>query len=140
MQYRKIIWLSPILLTFHNIEEYLTMSSFVSSYSQVYPTQIRMYVSFVMDHFSFMLISVTLLGFLITLLGSKSKALSTGMYVFVITQIIILLNAVQHISCSIWLRSYTPGVITSFFLYLPVLSYLIVRAFREGYVGKSRRT
>ena len=113
------------------------MSSFVSSNWQVYPAQIRMYIAFIIDHFSVTIISVTLLGFLVTYLGSKSKAHSAGMYVLVITQIILLLNAAQHITGSIWLRSYTPGVITSVFLYLPVLSYLIVRAFRNGYVGKS---
>jgi hypothetical protein len=52
------------------------------------------------------------------------------------TQVVLLINAVQHIGASVWLRTYTPGVLTSVILYLPLLSYLIWRALTEGYISK----
>lgn len=136
MEYRKIIWLTPILLTIHNIEEYLTMPAFITSHWQDYPAFLNKYIAFMADHFSLVLLNVTLLVFLITYIGSLSKPNSPGMLLLFIMQVILLLNGLQHILSSIWIREYVPGAITSISLYLPILGYSIFLAVKEELVFK----
>ena len=135
MEYRKLLWLAPLLLVLHNIEEYLTMPTFISRHGQDLPA----FISNIMmsrEQFSVALIIVTLLAFLFTFWGSQGEANGIGMFLAVTTQAVLLINAVQHIVASIWLRNYTPGVLTAIILYLPLVSYLTIRALKEGYVSK----
>lgn len=134
MAFRKLMWLTPILVVFHNIEEYLTMTAFLTAHGLEIPAGLSKYTAEMAEHFSAALVIVTVMIFLITYIGSISKVNSAGRLLFFFTQVLLLLNAVQHIFGSIWLRAYTPGVITAIGLYLPVLSYLIIQAFRQDYV------
>jgi len=136
MEYRKALWLAPLLLVIHNFEEYLTMPAFISRYWQDLPAFISNITSWSSHQFSVALIIVTLIAFLFTYFGSISEANGTGMFLAITTQVVLLINAVQHIGASIWLRTYTPGVLTSIILYLPLLSYLILRSLKEGYISK----
>ncbi|MDD3364061.1 MAG: HXXEE domain-containing protein [Syntrophomonas sp.] len=135
MKYRQAMWLAPLLLIIHNLEEYLTMSAFISRHLEDLPAFYKK-MAMSSEQFTQALIIVTVLAVLLTFGGSISEANGIGMLLAVTTQAGLLINAVQHIAASIWLGTYTPGVITSIFLYLPVISYLILRAFREGYISK----
>lgn len=136
MEYRKALWLAPLALVIHNFEEYLTMPTFTSRHWQDLPVVISNIAAMGSDQFSAALIIVTLLAILFTFLGSISAANGPGMFIAFTTQGAMLINAVQHIFGSIWLRNYTPGVLTSVILYLPLLSYLILRALKEGYISR----
>ncbi|MFZ2538734.1 MAG: HXXEE domain-containing protein [Oscillospiraceae bacterium] len=136
MEYRKALWLATLLLVVHNVEEFMTMPPFISRHGQDLPTLIRKATAMSSEQFSVALIIVTLFAFLFTFWGSNSEANGTGMFLAITTQIILLINAVQHIIASIWLGIYTPGVLTAIILYLPLLSYLILRALKEGYISK----
>ncbi len=136
MEYRKALWLAPLLLVIHNIEEYLTMPTFISRHGQDLPAFIGNSLAISSEQFSIALMIVTLLAFLFTFLGSIGEANGICIFLAITTQAVLLINAVQHIVASIWLRNYIPGVLSSIVLYLPLLSYSILRALKEGYVSK----
>ncbi|MEN6461098.1 MAG: HXXEE domain-containing protein [Syntrophomonas sp.] len=138
MEYRKALWVAPLLLVIHNFEEYLTMPTFIAGHWRDLPGFISNITSWSSHQFSIALIIVTLMAFLFTYFGSISKANGTGMFIAITTQVVLLINAVQHIAASIWFRTYTPGVLTSIILYLPLLSYLILQSLKEGYISKKQ--
>lgn len=140
MEYRRALWLGPLVLVIHNFEEYLTMPAFNTRHSQDLPAFVRNIAAMSSDQFSIALIIVTMLAILFTFLGGISEANKPGMFLAITTQAALLINGAQHIIGSIWLRTYTPGVLTSLILYLPLLSYLILRALKEGYISKKLLT
>lgn len=135
MEYRQVLWLTPILLLIHNFEEYLTMPVFIVRHGQDLPAFINNITSWSRDQLGLALIIVTLMAFLFTYWGSIGEAKGTGMFLATTTQTVLLINGVQHIAASVWFRTYTPGVLTAIVFYLPLLSYIILRALKEGCIS-----
>lgn len=80
MEYRRVLWLAPLLLVIHNFEEYLTAPNFFASHWRELPAFISNITAWNSHQFSIALIIVTLLVFLFTYLGSISESNGTGMF------------------------------------------------------------
>jgi hypothetical protein len=129
MSFGNLQWLFPTVVTLHNAEEALWLPGWSkragSWYAPVAPGVFR-----------FAAAVLTVLAFAVTWLSSESGKQTVCTYLAFGYMVAMLANVlVPHITASVALRSYMPGVATAVTLNLPVLSLLVVMALREGYVS-----
>ncbi|WP_274364867.1 HXXEE domain-containing protein [Paenibacillus thermotolerans] len=133
--FRTLLWLFPVVVTIHNIEEAVWMPAWAQS---AMPMPVR-----IEDKaFWFGLAVATLLVYAITYYGSKSRNESGSAYLLTGVIAIVFLNVFfPHVLATILLREYAPGVVTGVLLTFPVTLYLLYRARRERFIdpGKLKR-
>lgn len=123
----RLLWLVPIFLTIHNLEE----APFMENWSKRLPVKLPLSVT--TRQFVIAVTFLTIAGFLLTYLGVEVLANQTGYLIVLGIQIILFFNAfVPHIATTIRFRMYSPGVITAVLLMLPFSFYLFRRAFEEN--------
>jgi hypothetical protein len=134
-----VLWLAPVVLTLHNIEEALTMPRWVM---QNLPF-IRSSLPFDIEvHFtpSQLLLSLgiaTVVPIAVTMLCINGEKKSKRLFFLFLLQAIILINVfVPHIALSLWMMGYNPGVLTAVCFNLPFSLYLFRRARREDYLTR----
>lgn len=129
----RLLWLVPIFLTIHNIEE----APFMESWSRRLP--VKLPLSITTRQFVIAVTFITIAGFMITYLGVEYLANQTGYLLVLGMQAILALNAfVPHIATTIHFRMYSPGVMTSILIILPFSFYLFRRAFDENILNWSQ--
>jgi hypothetical protein len=123
----RLLWLVPIFLTIHNIEE----APFMERWYKRLPMKLPLTIT--TRQFVIAVTFITLAGFVLTYLGVEYLANQTGYLLVLGMQAILLFNAfVPHIATTIRFRMYSPGVITAVLIMLPFSSYLFRRAFAEN--------
>ena len=123
----RLLWLVPIFLTIHNIEE----APFMESWYKRLPIKIPLQVT--TRQFVIAVTFITIAGFLLTYLGAEYLENQTGYLLVLGMQAILLFNAfVPHIATTIRFRMYSPGVISAVLIMLPFSFYLFRRAFTEN--------
>jgi hypothetical protein len=126
----RLLWLVPIVLTIHNIEE----APFMEGWSKRLPLNVHQTVS--TRQFVIAVTFLTLAGFLVTYLGAGYLANQTGYLMVLGIQAILLFNVfVPHIATTIRFRMYSPGVITAILITLPFSYYLFQRALNENIIN-----
>jgi hypothetical protein len=122
----RLLWLVPIFLTIHNLEEAPLMESWYKRLPMKIPLTITT------RQFVIAVTFITVAGFLLTYIGVEYLASPTGYLLVLGMQAILLFNAfVPHIATTIRFRMYSPGVITAVLIMLPFSFYLFRRAFAE---------
>jgi hypothetical protein len=129
MSFQHLLWLFPLVVTLHNAEEAIWLPGWskrdVLWHDKVTPGSFR-----------FAIVVLTLMAFSLTGLCGESGKQTVWAYLVVGYMVAMWANIfLPHIALTIALHSYMPGVATAVVLNLPVLSLLIVAAFREGYVS-----
>ena len=128
--FERLLWLVPIILTIHNIEE----APFMEGWSKRLPLKIHPIVT--TRQFAIAITFLTLAGFLITYLGVEYLANQTGHLLVLGIQAILLFNVfVPHLATTIRFRMYSPGVITAILITLPFSYYLFQRALNENIIN-----
>jgi hypothetical protein len=123
----RLLWLVPIFLTIHNLEEAPLMESWYKRLPMKLPLTITT------RQFAIAVTFITIVGFIITYLGVEYLANQTGYLLVLAMQAILAFNAfVPHIATTIRFRMYSPGVITAVLIMLPFSFYLFRRAFEEN--------
>lgn len=123
----RLLWLVPMILTIHNIEE----APFMEGWSKRLPLKIHPTVS--TRQFVITVTFLTIAGFMLTYFGVEYLANQTGYLIVLGIQAILLFNAfVPHLATTIRFRMYSPGVITAILLTLPFSYYLFQRALNEN--------
>jgi hypothetical protein len=123
----RLLWLVPIFLTIHNIEE----APFMEGWSKRLP--VKLPLTLTTRQFVIAVTVITIAGFMITYLGVEYLANQTGYLLVLGMQAILLFNAfVPHIATTIRFRMYSPGVVTAVLIMLPFSFYLFRRAFAEN--------
>jgi hypothetical protein len=126
----QLLWLVPIFLTIHNIEE----APFMASWFKRLPMKLPLTIT--TRQFVIAVTFITLAGFVLTYFGVEYLANQTGYLLVLGMQAILLFNAfVPHIATTIRFRMYSPGVITAVLIMLPFSFYLFRRAFDENILG-----
>jgi hypothetical protein len=126
----RLLWLVPIILTIHNIEE----APFMEGWSKRLPLKIHPTVT--TRQFMIAVTFLTLAGFLITYFGVEYLANQTGYLIVLGIQAILLFNTfVPHLATTIRFRMYSPGVITAILIILPFSYYLFQRALNENIIN-----
>jgi len=129
LSFRNLLWLFPIALTLHNVEEAIWLPGWskraVIWHKPVTPRRFRVVV-----------VVLTVLAFAVTWLSAISGKQTVWTYLAFGYMATVLANVlIPHVALTVALRSYMPGVATAVALNLPVLSLLMVLAIRNGYVS-----
>ena len=128
--FERLLWLVPIILTIHNIEE----APFMEGWSKRLPLKIHPTIS--TRQFVIAVTFLTLAGFLVTYLGVVYLANPTGYLMVLGIQAILLFNTfMPHLATTIRFRMYSPGVITALLITLPFSYYLFQRALNENIIN-----
>lgn len=123
----RLLWLVPVFLAIHNIEE----APFMENWSKRLP--LRMPVTITTRQFVIAVTFLTLAAFVITYFCVEYVANPLGYLIVLGIQVIMLFNAfVPHIATTIRFRIYSPGVLTAILFTLPFSFYLFPRAFDEN--------
>ena len=123
----RLLWLVPVFLTIHNLEE----APFMESWYKRLP--IKIHLTITARQFVIAVTFITLAGFVLTYVGVEYLANQTGYLLVLVMQAILLFNAfVPHIATTIRFRVYSPGVVTAILIMLPFSFFLFHRAFEEN--------
>jgi hypothetical protein len=127
MRFEKVMWMSPIALTLHNLEEAVWLpawSQHAGSWeSPVGPTEFRVAAA-----------ELAIVACGVTYWSTRTGKEAVGTYVMVGFMFAILLNVIYHVAANLALREYAPGVVTAVLINMPVMGYLLWRAFQERWV------
>jgi hypothetical protein len=129
-----LLWLVPIFLTIHNLEEAIVMPAFLEKRNRA----VRGALSDVLPpvnyrQFLTALLIITVIPYLVTLLWLKR---GWATYLLIALQVVMLINVFAHVMMAIFLRGYAPGLLTALLINLPFSLYLLKRAVAEGWVTK----
>ena len=123
----RLLWLVPVFLTIHNLEE----APFMESWYKRLPIKIPLTIT--TRQFVIAVTFITLAGLVLTYVGVEYLADQTGYVLVLGMQAVLLFNAfVPHIAATIRFRMYSPGVVTAILIMLPFSFYLFRRAFEEN--------
>ena len=123
----RLLWLVPIFLTIHNLEE----APFMETWYKRLPMKLPLTIT--TRQFVIAVTLITIAGFVLTYLGVEYLANQTGYLLVLGMQAILLFNAfVPHLATTIRFRMYSPGAITAVLILLPFSFYLFRRAFEEN--------
>lgn len=129
----RLLWLVPVFLTIHNIEE----APFMENWYKRLPIKIPFSVT--TRQFVIAVTFITIAGYVLTYLGLEYLANQTGYLLVLGMQAILLFNAfVPHIATTIRFRMYSPGVITAILIMLPFSFYVFRRAFAENVINSTQ--
>ena len=126
ISFARLLWLIPIFLTIHNMEE----APFMEGWSRRLPRNLSLTIT--KRQFVVAVIFITIAGFAFTYIGVEYLANRTGYLLVLGMQTILFVNAfVPHIVATIRFRMYSPGVISAMLITLPFSLYLFGRALEE---------
>lgn len=127
MDFRNIIWFIPIILFFHELEEWNILKWYKENYSDLPQSTNRS-------------IRVWLIG--ISLVGFTLTAICFFVPYDIITALLIcmliaitLQNGLQHLYWLIYFKKYAPGVVFSVLFGIPVDIYICFRMLKENLVS-----
>jgi hypothetical protein len=132
MTFQNLEWLFPIVTTLHNAEEAIWLPAWAKR-TGFWRTPVSPGV------FRFAAAVLTILAFAVTWLSVETGKQSAWTYLAFGCMVVMLANVpVPHLALTVARRSYMPGVVTAVGLNLPVLSLLVTKALREGYVSSEK--
>lgn len=126
---RALLWLVPLWITLHNLEELVTMPSALASLPAKIPgwleSQFRLQSLIPTDRqFELMLLIVTVLPYLFACLGGVRRERGPRTWLLVGTQAVMLVNVLSHLGMMLYSRGYVPGLITALAINLPFSLYV----------------
>jgi|SRR5215813_172321 len=128
---RTLLWLVPLLVTLHNLEEALFMPAFLEARNAAIPAFLRdVLPAITYRQFLISLLAVTIIPYLIASFSNLEKDRGPGVYLLLAVQVVMLINVLAHVFMATLLRGYAPGVVTVL-INLPFSLYLLHRAWRE---------
>ena len=119
-------WAFPVVVTLHNLEEAVWFPSFWQNRSWHLPINAL--------EFRIATALVAILAYFVTYLSVRKGKKSIGAYMVAAFSTIMLLNAIWHVVATVYVQTYSPGVVTAVLLILPVTIYVLRRALHEGYI------
>ncbi|HET7462401.1 MAG TPA: HXXEE domain-containing protein [Longimicrobium sp.] len=132
---RAALLLVPLLITLHDAEEALAMPAALRTLPARVPAWLAgMIPSY--PRFLAALAVVTLLPWMVWLLGVARRETHAGIVALLLAQTVMLVNVASHAGAAILVRGYAPGVATALALNLPFSLYLLRRAAREGWLSR----
>lgn len=133
MSRKALLWLVPILLTIHNLEEALLMPAFIERRNASVPGPMREILPPVTyRQFLTALIIITIIPYLIALLWLGRR---WALYALLGLQVVMLINVLAHTLMALFLRGYAPGLATAILINLPFSLYLLRRAVKDRWIS-----
>jgi hypothetical protein len=134
MSRKTLLWLVPIFLTIHNLEEALLMPAFIEKRNASVPGSMREIIPPVTyKQFLTALVIITVIPYLIALFWLNRP---WAVYLLTGLQAVMLINVCAHTLMALFLRGYAPGLITAVVINLPFSLYLMKRAVSEKWMSR----
>lgn len=131
---RVLLWLVPLFLTLHNLEEALFTEGFLARLASVVPAFLSgVLPTITYGQFLAALAVVSVAPWLFAASGPLERR-SRAFFLVLGTQMVMLLNVAAHAASAVWLRSYVPGLVTALLVSLPFSVYLFRRALEGSWV------
>lgn len=133
MSRKALLWLVPVLLTVHNLEEAITMPAFLATRNRAVAGLLgEIMPPITYKQFLTALVIITIIPYLITLLWLNRE---WAAYALVGLQVVMLINVFSHLMMALFLKGYAPGVVTALLINLPFSWYLLRRALAEKWMS-----
>lgn len=126
---RYLLWLVPLLLTLHNLEEAVFMKGFLGRFAD----RIPILPTVTYGQLLLALAVVTLAPYAFAASGPLERR-SRAFFLTLGTQMVVLLNVLAHVAVAVWARGYAPGLVTALLVNLPFSIFLFRRAWRGSWV------
>jgi hypothetical protein len=127
---RRLLWLVPLLLTLHNLEEAFFMPGFLGRLAGRMPAFLP---EVTLPQLLVALAVVTVAPYLFAASGPLDRR-SRASFLVLGTQMVVLSNVAAHLAGAVWMRGYVPGLVTALLVNLPFSVYVFRRALRGGWV------
>jgi hypothetical protein len=128
-----LLWLVPVLLTIHNLEEAIVMPAFIEKRNASVQGRMQGIVPpITYKQFLIALAIITIIPYLIALFWLNRR---WAMYLLVGLQVVMLINVCAHTLMALFLRGYAPGLVTALVINLPFSVYLLKRAVGERWMS-----
>ncbi|MGE7766814.1 HXXEE domain-containing protein [Peribacillus sp. NPDC096540] len=137
-----IIWLFPVIFMFHDLEEIITVESFMTKYKNRVPKAFLARLALIVKkklgtksaQLSITAAWILLIISFITFMTAYLLTIEGNLILFTATLNIFFLQAFSHIGQTIIFRGYTPGVITALFIVIPYSLLTYYRLFELGLI------
>jgi hypothetical protein len=137
MSQKTALWLVPILLAVHNLEEAVLMRGVLPAANEQLPRMLQHAIGGVSySQFIVALLMVTVVPFVVAAAGRLDRRGGAAVYLLLAIQAVLLLNVLSHVGGVFVLRGYSPGLATALLVNLPFSVYLLHRAARERWVSR----
>lgn len=136
---KKILWLIPVLLAVHNLEEALTMPQWMEANLWKVRETVPVFnlLHFPTPQLYLSLVLVTVVPFILAFFCLRGELSRTKRNILLTLQCIIFWNAlVPHVSGVVVLQMYNPGTATALFINLPFSLYLFSVSVKRGMITK----
>lgn len=127
---RHLIWLLPLVYIIHNLEEGLTLQLWLGEHPSLINLALKKQLpAWFWQNFNLVrnvaLIIASILPFgLVFFINSFAKQRYVT-YIFTVMAWITLINSFQHVAMTVFLRVYTPGVVSAAFINIPFAIILL---------------
>lgn len=120
INFRKLIWLFPIILFLHEMEEWNILKWY-------HKHQIELPIGMTNLDARTWLLFLSLVGFIWVICGLISKNNKITAYIILPAIFLCLSNSIQHLVLVISYKEYTPGFIFGFIISILIYIYIITR-------------
>ena len=137
MSRKALLWLVPVFITIHNLEEALFMPAFLQTRNASIPSSLQgLLPPITYQQFLIALIFMTAMPYAIALVGNLEREGSGSLYLLLGLQVVMLYNVLAHVLMAAVMGGYAPGVVTALTINLPFSLYLVRRARKERWVPR----
>ena len=140
-----LIWLFPVIFILHDFEEIILMEKFMKENSNtIYEKLPKKMADRIIKQFSMSTAQFSVAVLVIFLFVSSSTYMASqyynqspfgNIYFFTIVMLVFFLHSFTHLGQSIFLRSITPGVVTSIVIVIPYCIVLFHSLFVNGLIN-----
>jgi hypothetical protein len=134
---KTLLWLVPILITFHNLEEAVFMPSVLARRNSAVPNLLHgLLPPITYGQFLVALLIMTAFPYLIAWFATRERErVGPGLLLLVSIQVMMLVNVFAHAGMAMLIGGYAPGIVTAIAVNLPFSIYLLRHAVRERWVS-----
>jgi predicted anti-sigma-YlaC factor YlaD len=130
LSFHELQWMFPIAVGVHNSEEAVFFPPWWIAHAAQLPVHPNPEAA------RWALLALTMAAFAVTYFSWRKGKQSVGAYLQFGGIVTMLANVlIPHVPATLVWRGYTPGVVTAILINFPVMSWLGVRAVREGWVS-----
>ena len=134
---KTLLWLVPILITVHNLEEAILMPAVLAKRNSTIPSFTRgLLLPITYRQFLVALFVMTAIPYLIAWLACREQERpGVGTFLLLSLQFMMLVNVFAHLGMALLMSGYAPGLVTALAINLPFSIYLLHHAIKQRWLS-----
>jgi hypothetical protein len=135
---RTLVWMIPIALTLHNVEEALAFRRMWPRLGAILPEPFaRVEGHLPLQAMLQALAALSVLGFVLAAFVAVRPQEKSGWWLLLALEVALAINAVAHVASALFLfHGYAPGLITALVLNAPLAVYCLGRGRKDRWVSE----